>query len=103
MTYKKLISDSKKLDFTFIDFDYGNTQINVLKHTRLAQYEFTIHYAKTVKNHVKASYLQPEECDVDFEITDISGLIIYDVKNRIIDLNDEQNEEILTIIKNKLL
>ena len=104
MTYKKLLADAKKLDFkNRIDFDYTNTQITHLERTPLAQYEFLVEYDKTIKNHVESSYLNPEEFDCDFTIKNASELIIYTRKNGIIDITDEQNDEILTIIKTKLL
>lgn len=104
MTYKKLLADAKKLDFkNRIDFDYTNTQITHLERTPLAQYEFSIEYDKTIKNHVEATYLNPQEFDCDFTIKNVSELIIYSRKNKILDITDGQNDEILTIIKSKLL
>lgn len=104
MNYKKLLADAKKLDFkNRIQFDYTNSQIIHLERTRLAQYEFTILYDKTIKNHVNSTYLNPEEYDVDFTIKNANELIIYNVKNRILEITYKQNDEILMIIKNKLL
>lgn len=102
MDFKKIKNDCEKCLFD-VNFDYGNEQSIVFKTSRGVSYEFVAHYTKTIKNHREASYLQPEEADVIFSVTDISELSIYDHKSRLVDLTNGQTETLYEIIKNKLV
>lgn len=100
--FKKIFEISKKIDFD-IDFESGNDIITVFKKHGTYLFEFLVKYSKETKNYISANYLNPEEATLIFEVEDVDDLIIYDYKNRIIDFDDNENEKILKVLKNKLI
>lgn len=103
MNYEKLLQEVETIDLTFLDLDFCNTQKTFFQTLGAYKIEFVIHYEKTIKNHVEASYLDPEEGEVDFDVKSISDLCIYDSKSRLLELPDNIYNKAEQIVGNKII
>lgn len=100
--FETIKNNLKKIEFT-INPDYTNSYVRITKKSGGFFYDFIVNYDKVIKNHVEASYLSPNECDVEFNIVGIQDLEVYNFKSEAFELTDEQIIELSSIIEQKII
>lgn len=100
--FNKIKKNLKKQDFTFVP-DYTNSSTNITSRCGSYLYEFTVCYNKEVVSFTDATYLQPEESNITFEITGVENFFVYTLKNTDPCFTDKEMDELQEIVEEKMI
>lgn len=98
---KSITKTLKGAEFQF-DIDYTHNSKLVQKKIGGFLFEFIVGYNKNVKHFIGSDYMNPEESSDNIEITSITEVCIYNYKNEIIELTDDEIHEIKGLIETRL-
>lgn len=91
----------KETEFN-IDIDHNDEIVYVKQKVGAFLICFVANYTKTVKGYIGASYSNPEEYSLIYQITKISEIEIYKQKE-FIELSDDDYEKAIEILSEKLI